>query len=198
MRAVRASLGADSLAARHRACLVALAGLPGSGKSHLAHALHGATNAVVLRTDEVRRVLFPKPTYSPEESGVVYLTCFATVRALLHDKYTVVFDGTNGRRAGRRLFAAIARIEAADYVSVLVHAAPDLVRERIERRVAGMAPAFGSDAGVAIYEKMSTTEEYGGRFDLVVDAGLDIGPAVRRLVAFIDGQGPIDGEGSEA
>ena len=146
----------------------------------------------------MRRVLFPKPTYSPEESRVVYLTCFATVRNLLHDKHSVVFDGTNGRRAGRRLFAAIARIEAADYISVLVHAAPELVRERIERRVAGMAPAFGSDAGIAIYERMSTTEEYGGRFDLVVDAGMDIGPAVRRLVAFIDGQGPIDGEGSEA
>ena len=198
MRAVREAVGAEAATTRRRGCLVALAGLPGSGKSHLAHALQSATDAVVLRTDEVRRVLFPTPTYSPEESGVVYLTCFATIRALLHDTYAVVFDGTNGRRSGRRLLASIARIERSDYVSVLVHAAPELVRERIARRAAGMAPAFGSEAGVAIYEKMAATEDYGGRFDLLVDAGADIGPAVDRLVAVVDGHLRAGGEGSDA
>lgn len=195
---MRLALDVERRSARLRACLIALAGLPGSGKSHFAHAVQDKAEVVVLRTDEVRRVLFPKPSYSSEESGLVYLTCFATVRALLRDKYAVVFDGTNGRRSGRRLFAAIARIEGADYASVLVHASPDLVRERIGRRAAGQAPSFGSDAGIAIFERMSATEDYGGKFDLVVDAGVDIGPAVHQLVALIVGRPPVGVEGSGA
>lgn len=151
-----------------------------------------------MRTDEVRRVLFPKPSYSPEESGAVYLACFATVRALLHDRHAVVFDGTNGRRSGRRLLGAIARIERADHASVLVQAPPDLVRERIARRAAGLAPSFGSEAGVAIYERMAASEDYGGHFDLIVDAGGDIQPTVGKLAMLLRGQGPVQAKGSGA
>lgn len=157
---------------------MSLAGLPGTGKSHLAEAVRAVTGAVVVRTDEVRKIIAPVPTYAPAESAAVYATCFATVRALLGDRYAVVLDGTNGRRAGRRRLAAIARIEGAGHASVLVHAAPEVVRARIARRTSGLAPAYGSEAGIDIYVRMAVTEDYGGHFDLVVDAGDDIRPAV--------------------
>ena len=188
MQAVRASLGIGDPSDRTRGCLVVLAGLPGSGKSYLAHEVHVASGAVVLRTDEVRRVLFPKPVYTPEESSLVYVTCYATVRALLHENYAVIFDGTNGRRSGRRLFAAIARIAHAEHVSVLVQAPPELVRARIADRSAGHSPAFGSEAGIEIFERMARTENYLGHFDLIVDTGLDIGTPVRTLVNVVAGQ----------
>jgi predicted kinase len=133
--------------------------------------------------------------YSPEESGIVYHTCYATVRQLLQERHAVIFDGTNGRRSGRRLFAAIARSEHAEHVSVLVHASADVVRSRITSRAAGLSPSFGSDAGINVFERMALTENYGGHFDLVVDAGADIGPSVRLLAEVIAGQRSIDGGG---
>lgn len=142
-------------------------------------------------------MLFPAPTYSPEESGIVYMTCFATVRALLHDRHAVVLDGTNGRRSGRRLLAAIARIEDADHVSVLVHAPPDVVRKRIAQRESGLSPSFGSAAGVAIYEKMKATENYDGQFDIVVDSGGDIGAVVRQLATRVAAHPPLGNRRSE-
>jgi hypothetical protein len=68
-----------------------------------------------------------------------------------------------------------------------VHAPPEVVRERIEARAAGRLPAFGSDAGIGIFEKMAITEDYGGWFDLVVDAATDISPAVSRLASLVAG-----------
>ena len=195
---IRASVGGSGVSGRDRGCLVSLAGLPGSGKSHLAHQICAATGALVVRTDEVRRVLFPEPSYSPEESSAVYLACFAAVRALLHDRYAMVFDGTNGRRSGRRLLGAIARIERADHASVLVEAPPDVVRERITRRAAGLAPSFGSEAGVAIYERMAASEDYGGYFDLVVNSDGDIQPTIMKLAMLIRGQGQVRSMGGEA
>ncbi len=169
--------------------------MPGSGKSHLAEAVRVAIGTAVVRTDEVRSILFPVPTFAPSESAAVYLACFATVRALLRDGHAVVFDGTNGRQSGRRRLARIAREEGAGHVSVLVRAAPEVVRARIVRRTAGEAPAFGSGAGIEVYERMAQSEDYGGRFGMVVDASGEIASAVARIVAVIGETESIDGIG---
>jgi predicted kinase len=189
---IRREIGALIAGGGTRPVLVSLAGLPGSGKSWLAEAIRQATGADVVRTDEVRRVLYPQPTYAPTESAAVYATCFATVRALLRVGRVVVFDGTNGRREGRGRFATVARMTGAGYASVLVQAPPDVIRERIARRHAGLAPAFGSEAGVAVYERMVLTEDYGGRFALVIDTSGDVSPAIDRLVALIEELRAVD------
>src|SRR5437764_421718 len=59
------------------AALILLSGLPGTGKSHFAAAIQARHPAAVVRSDEVRKQLFPYPTYSAGENGFVYLTCYA-------------------------------------------------------------------------------------------------------------------------
>ena len=192
---IRSFLGASGTApASMRRALISLAGLPGSGKSHLARDLHDGTQAVVVRTDEVRQVLFPVPTYAREESGTVYQTCFAVVRALLRDGYSVVFDGTNGRRAGRRRLATIARETGASHLLALVTADDEVVRRRIIERQSGRAPSFSSGAGWEIHQHMAASEDYGGHFDLVVDTGSETSGAVNAMTGFLRGDpGGLDG-----
>ncbi|RLT37533.1 MAG: ATP-binding protein [Chloroflexi bacterium] len=196
---VRSFLSASGTApASMRRALISLAGLPGSGKSHLARDLHDGTQAVVVRTDEVRQVLFPAPTYTRDESGTVYQTCFAVVRALLRDGFSVVFDGTNGRRAGRRGLATIAKETGASHLLVLVTADDEVVRGRIIERQSGRAPSFSSGAVWEIRQLMAASEDYGGHFDLVVDTGSETSSAVNAMIGFLRGDpGGLDGVGSQ-
>src|SRR5262249_5574185 len=94
--------------AGHRRALIIPSGLPGTGKSYVAAEIRARHPAAVVRTDEVRKALFPQPTYGGEESGVVYRTCYALIASLLRDGYTVIFDGTNTTRDGRRRARTIA------------------------------------------------------------------------------------------
>lgn len=170
---------------RRRAVL--LAGLPGSGKSYLAHEVALCTSAVVIRTDEVRSLLFPQPTFSSDESATVYLTCFGLVRELLRDGWPLLFDGTNGRRAGRRRFVAIGRETGSEVRLVHVYADPNLVEGRIRARTRGDTPNFASTADVEVYRRMRTSEDYGGTFDFAVDTGNDVHGYVRQLTTFLRG-----------
>ena len=169
-----------------QAALVVLAGLPGTGKSHLAAAVAAQRAIVVVRTDTVRKVLVPQPTYSPLESGRVYRTCHAVLRTLLTKGYPTLFDATNLTVAGRRTLRCIARATGVPYLLVWVEAAPAVVRERLVRR-RQRAPAYDSDADWSVYEAMQGAVERPQRPDLVA-AGTPgaLAAAVTTIVGFLD------------
>ena len=77
--------------------LVALAGLPGTGKSTIAAGLRDALGAVVLNKDEVRAVLFPPPVldYSAEQNDIAMRAIYAAAARILqtHPAQTVLLDG---------------------------------------------------------------------------------------------------------
>lgn len=166
--------------------LVVLAGLPGTGKSHLAAAVAAQRAVVVVRTDTVRKALVPQPTYSPVESGRVYRTCHAVLRILLAKGYPTLFDATNLTAVGRRTLRCIARATGVPYFLVWVETAPAVVRQRLMRRGQG-APAYDSDADWSVYQAMLTTVERPQRPHLVVAGRPDaLGAAVTTIVGFLD------------
>ena len=168
------------------AALVVLAGLPGTGKSHLAAAVAAQRAVVIVRTDTVRKALVPQPTYSPVESGRVYRTCHAVLRMLLTKGYPTLFDATNLIAPGRRTLRCIARATGAPYFLVWVEAAPAVVRERLLRRERG-APAYDSDADWSVYRAMQATVERPQRPDLVApDTPGALDAAVTTIVGFLD------------
>jgi hypothetical protein len=63
--------------------LIMMSGLPGSGKSHLSRILAERVRAVVIESDAVRKMLFPRPCYSAVESAAVHRACQQMMRRLL-------------------------------------------------------------------------------------------------------------------
>jgi predicted kinase len=168
--------------------LILLSGLPGTGKSHLAEALASRYGLLVLRSDEVRKALYPTPRYSRAENGRVYLTCYALVESLLADGHGLVFDATNLLRRGRRRAEKAARTQGARFMTIVTTSPPEVVAERLRRRAAGQSAAYSSDADWQVHERLAGTMETisaASESALVVDTSAGLEPAydaVERLL----------------
>lgn len=83
-----------------------ITGLPASGKSSITRelvrklALRGVT-AVVLESDEMRKILTPGPTYSPDERDRFYRMLVQIGELLARSGVNVIFDATGNKRAYR-------------------------------------------------------------------------------------------------
>jgi predicted kinase len=177
-----------------RPALLLLSGLPGTGKSYLAATIAARHAVAVVRSDEVRKVLFSQPTYAATESASVYRTCYALLDALLRDRYRVVFDATNLLRQGRQDVAAIAAGAGAPMLTLVTEAPPDIVAARLQRRASGASEPFSSDADWSVYEKLAlsaepVTEE--GR--LIVDTSKNVAPALAAIDGLLGVSSPAGG-----
>ena len=82
--------------------------MPASGKSTIVSVLRPRLEALgftveVLESDEVRRLLTPQATYSPDERDVFYRALAFTGQRLVEHGVTVLFDATASRQAYRDL-----------------------------------------------------------------------------------------------
>jgi predicted kinase len=77
--------------------LIAMAGLPGTGKSTLAARLKAELQAILLNKDEVRAVLFPQPAldYSRTQDDLVMQAIYSATACILrgHPERVVILDG---------------------------------------------------------------------------------------------------------
>jgi len=85
-----------------------ITGLPGSGKSTLAHALHSkleakGIHAQILSTDDLRKSMTPKPTYSEKERENVYATIVFIAELLNQNGVNTIIDATGNMRRYRDL-----------------------------------------------------------------------------------------------
>jgi adenylylsulfate kinase len=81
-------------------------GLPGSGKSVVSQALHKilkqkGIHTQLLASDDLRKVLTPKPTYSLEERDIVYATLVYIAKLLTRNSLNVIIDATGNLRRYR-------------------------------------------------------------------------------------------------
>lgn len=108
-----------------------ITGLPGSGKSTIAEGIKGQfPDFVVLRMDELRKVVTPEPTYSGPERETVYraiVYCAATLSGLGHN---VIIDATGNLRRWREL----AREKISCFAEVYLKCAVTACSEREARR----------------------------------------------------------------
>lgn len=74
--------------------LVVVCGLPGVGKTTVAEYAVELLDAELLRTDVVRKELFPDPDYTDAEQTAVYDELLSRARSRLAGDDPVVLDGT--------------------------------------------------------------------------------------------------------
>jgi len=79
-------------------------GLPGSGKSTIAEEIKRLhPDFIVLRMDELRRIVTPEPTYSDAERDIVYRCLVYVAHILVQCGHSVIIDATGNLRRWREL-----------------------------------------------------------------------------------------------
>ena len=81
-----------------------ITGLPGSGKSTVADAVKQRhPDMVILRMDELRKVITPNPTYADQEREVAYRSLVYLAKTLSNLGHDVIMDATGNLRRWREL-----------------------------------------------------------------------------------------------
>lgn len=170
--------------------LVALAGLPGTGKSTLARELAARLGAPLLDKDRVRAALFaPGETeYSREQDDLVMACIHRAVEfhAARGRVPAVVLDGrTYSRRAQVDELRALAARLATPLALVECTAAPEVARARLERD-AGSHPA--GNRSFELHERLRAAAEpiAGPKLVLATDE-LPVSALADEALAFLAG-----------
>jgi uncharacterized protein len=146
--------------------LILVGGLPGTGKSSLAHELAATIGATVLGSDSTRKDIsgvprgerhtgeFEDDLYTPERTDLVYDALITQARDHLEQGRTVVLDASWRAERHRRAARSAAHGAAADLVELRCEVPADLAAERIRRRLEGPTT---SDATPAIAAAMAAS-----------------------------------------
>ena len=82
--------------------LIIMCGLQGSGKTTVGERIAEKMNAVILRSDTIRKQLFNPPIYSTQENDAVYAELLQRAQENLMRGKNIVLDATFSLQAGRR------------------------------------------------------------------------------------------------
>ena len=162
--------------------LVALCGLPGTGKSHFAAALAQRISCIVLGSDRLRKALTPRPVYDREEHERVFNAAHELLEALLSEGYRVIFDATNLTERARQPLRDIAERTGASLLLVQFDAPHAVVRRRLARRSQGLASDTYSDADWRIYCRLFPGQEPIAGPHIRVDSSRDIEDTLSKVV----------------
>ena len=177
--------GRDGVEVGGGAVLIALCGLPGTGKSYFAGELLKRLDLVVLETDRLRKALVTLPKYTPGEHARVFAVCHRLIEEYLTLGYGVLFDATNLTEQARTPLYQIADRSDCPLFLVGLTAPSPLVKQRLGRRAAGRNEGDYSDATWRIHRRMAPFEEPIARPHVMVDSSKDIGPFLDRVVDLV-------------
>lgn len=149
--------------------LILTCGLPASGKSTAARFLAAPFEALVVRSDTVRKLLagmppsthaaaeFGEGIYTPSRTEQTYRALLAHSEGALRSGRSVVVDASFVRAAQRAPFAELARSLAVPFVVAETVAPEETIRARMAARARD--PHDASDADFGIYLRMRETYE---------------------------------------
>jgi len=171
--------------------LIAMAGLPGTGKSTLAARLASKLGGVILSKDVVRAALFPPPVldYSAAQDDVAMSAVFAAARQLLRTdpNRVVILDGRTFRLK-RQVADLLALGEELGQQPVVIECVCDAAaaRERIDRDSAEGTHLAGNRTG-KLHAIVATTAEPLTIPRLTLDTGtLTADESLSRIVAYLE------------
>jgi predicted kinase len=162
--------------------LVMVSGLPGTGKSFFSRKLAERLACTILESDEIRKRLFPLPTYSLTESARVFEVINRQMDGLLKQGISVIMDATNLKEKHRKSVYEVAQKNGARLIIVEVNAPPELVKERLKARSTQPDTRNKSDADWAVYQKMKPGAEKISRPHFNVNSARDITLVINKII----------------
>jgi predicted kinase len=143
--------------------LIAMAGLPGTGKSTLASRVAAALGGVVLSKDVVRAAMFPPPVldYSAAQDDAAMAAVFAAARLLLvaAPRRVVILDGRTFRKAAQVAdLVALGREIGQEPVVIECVCDAAIARDRLDRDAAAGRHPAGNRTG-DLHDRVRATAE---------------------------------------
>lgn len=160
--------------------LVVVSGLPGTGKSYFCTRLAERAPLAVLESDALRKILFPVPTYSADESARLFQAIHHLIERLLRKGLSLVLDATNLSERHREYLYNIADRLDVKLILVRVEAPQEMIQARLRQRIEERKGS--SDANWAVYERMRASVEAIRRHHYVADTSRDITPVLDKIV----------------
>ena len=164
-----------------------ITGLPGSGKSTVADEIKKLhPEFILLRMDELRKVVTPEPTYSDPERDLVYKALVYLAMKLTEAGHDVIIDATGNLRKWRDL----ARQLIPRFAEVYLKCSLDVCRQREEQRTETHgAPNEIYQKGMAGWPVPGITAPYEEPLnsEVVIDAEKVLAEnAAERIVRFLE------------
>ena len=164
--------------------LVAMCGLPGTGKTYFAAKLTEQVPFLVLETDRLRKVLVEHPKYTTAEHRRVFRSCYQLIEYYIANGYSVLFDATNLNEEFRTHLYDISESTGAPLAVVHVTAPTDTVRRRLKQRKSERHANTYSDAGWLIYTRLAPVEEPVRREHYALDSPKNIAPVLDQVISW--------------
>ena len=187
-------LAADNLR-RGRVTCTLVGGLPGTGKSTVAHALAPVLDAVVVSADEVRKELAGLPhsaraasaygtgIYDASHTEATYAELVRRAHTLLEQGTSVVLDASWSRREHRDAALHIATVTASELHMLRCVAPAEVASGRIAQRARSGTSTSDATADVA-RAMAATADPWPAAHELDTDAApFVVSAAARRAVA---------------
>jgi len=166
--------------------LILICGLPGTGKSTIAMRLASRLKASLLRTDVIRKKLFPSPEYTEAEKELVYRATFLIAEYLLKAGVCVIIDGTFYRRSLRKMVYEVAERTGVRKAVIECTAPEHVIRRRMERRKGRNLP---TDADYQVYLKIRGQWEPIEGEHLLIDTSKSISQNLREVLEYLRAAG---------
>jgi hypothetical protein len=148
---------AHALARRGEPRLLAMHGLPGSGKTFVSQQLLESAGAMRIRSDVERARLFGRGAYGAGHTAATYARLLVLARVALEAGYAVILDAAFLRRAERDEAAALAASLGVPFTLLECRADLALLQARVQARQARGGDA--SEADVAVLHRLAPLRE---------------------------------------
>ncbi len=133
--------------------LIAVLGLPGTGKTTFAGILATKLQAVHLNTDKIRSHLGKRGQYDPQSKQEIYEALISQTRDALDAGKTVIIDATFYRKELRAPFIKLAKDLEIDLHWIEIKAAEETIRQRVSKK------RTYSEADFSVYLKIKNSFE---------------------------------------